>query len=82
MTLIEAQFKIRHDCPFVDITRRYPDTKMFVWCNREKEVVEVIAGSDSMFEQLKDECYRLGTIVESVSDSKKIILMAGSITLS
>ncbi|MBD3205703.1 hypothetical protein GF319_05065 [Candidatus Bathyarchaeota archaeon] len=72
MPLTEARFKIRHDCPFVEITNRYPGTKMFVWCNRDKEVVEVIAKDSEAFKKLLNECLRLGDIVESFSDNNKL----------
>jgi len=27
---------------FVDITRRFPSMSIFIWCNRENDVIEVV----------------------------------------
>ena len=42
MPLSEVVFKVMHDCPFSNISRNFPSLKMFVWCNREHEIVEIV----------------------------------------
>jgi predicted DNA binding protein len=42
MTLFEVVFKITHDCPFCNLSKKYPNLKMYDWCNREHDVFELV----------------------------------------
>ena len=41
MTLYETAFRLQHDCPFNDLSKRYPEVVMSSWCNYENDVLEV-----------------------------------------
>lgn len=76
MTFFEAEFKITHNCPHVTLSRRFPSSKIFVWCNFQNEIIEIIAGDEDEYLQLVDEISELGDIVSRSSDGFNVHLMA------
>ncbi len=76
MTFFEAEFKITHNCPHVTLSRRFPSSKIFVWCNFQNEIIEIIAGDEDEYMQLVDEISELGDIVSRSSDGFNVHLMA------
>ena len=69
MTLFEVVFKITHDCPFCNISKRFPHLKMFVWCNREHEVIELILDKSDECSAVLEEMSKKEGIIEKSSDS-------------
>jgi predicted DNA binding protein len=76
MTYFEAELKITHDCPYVSLSRKYPSSKTFVWCNFQNEIVEIVAGDEEEYLQLVDEVGELGDVVSRSSDGYNVHLMA------
>jgi predicted DNA binding protein len=68
MTLVEVAFKITHDCPYCDISKKYPRLKMFDWCNREYDVIELIMDEADAYSAVIDEISKIEGIVEKSSD--------------
>ena len=68
MTLFEVAFKVTHDCPFCDISKKYPRLKMFGWCNREHDVIELIVDKPDEYCAVIDEISRIEGMVEKSSD--------------
>ena len=68
MTLFEVAFKVTHDCPFCDISKKYPRLKMFNWCNREHDVIELIVDKPDEYCLVIDEISRIEGMVEKSSD--------------
>ena len=68
MSLYEASFRVKHECPYREISERHPDLTIREWYLSDCQVVELTApGSPS--EALLEEIDRLGTILhESVDD--------------
>ncbi len=64
MTHYEVGFKLQHDCPMNDFSRKYPSVVMAWWCNFDKDVLEVSSGD-------------LGGSKEFKSDLDKMILGIG-----
>lgn len=75
MTLFEIIFRITHDCPFGNISRRFPSLRMFVWCNREHEIYEVIVEKLEDYQAVLDEISKLGEVAEVSSDRNKIYIV-------
>lgn len=77
MTLFEVVLKATYDSYFHDMTRRFPSLKMFIWCNKEHDVIEVIVKNEEdyplVMEQMR-KCEILG-IVEESSDDQRFYLM-------
>jgi predicted DNA binding protein len=75
MALFEVVLKITHDCPFADISRKYPSVKMFTWCNGEHDVYELIVEKQEEYEAVVAEISKLGDLVEESSDQHKAHLI-------
>lgn len=76
MTYFEVELKVTHDCPHVSLSRKFPCSKIFVWCNFQNEIIEIVAGDEEEYLQLLDEISELGEIVSGSSDGYNVHLMA------
>jgi predicted DNA binding protein len=68
MTLFEVTFKVTHDCPYCNVSKKYPRLKMFDWCNREYDVIEVIIDEPDEYSAVIGEISKIEGIVEKSSD--------------
>ena len=75
MPLSEVVFKVTHDCPFGNISRKFPSLKMFVWCNRSHEVIEIIVEKREEYSAIMEEISKIGGIIEESSDGDKAHLI-------
>jgi predicted DNA binding protein len=75
MTLFEVVFKISHECPFGNISRKHPSLKMFSWCNGEHDVYEIIVEKLDEYHEVVEEIAKLGGVVEESSDQHKVHLV-------
>jgi predicted DNA binding protein len=41
VTVYEIAFKLQHDCPYNDLSRKLPEITFAHWCNRERDVIEI-----------------------------------------
>lgn len=76
MTLHEVVLKVTFNSFLIDLTRRFPSTKIFIWCNRENDVIEVIVKNPEDYPIVVEEmraCDFLGVIEES-SDNRSLYL--------
>lgn len=46
MTLYETAFRLQHDCPLNDLSRKHPDLVMSSWCNSDMDVIEISQDGD------------------------------------
>jgi len=76
MPLFEIVFKAMHDCPFGNISRRFPSSKMYVWCNREHEVIEVVVTRRVEYSAVMNELAGIGGMVNGSSGSGKAHLIS------
>lgn len=74
MGLFEIVMKVSHDCPFGNLSRRFPSMRMSVWCNHEHDVIEMIADSEE-YRVAYGLLSRIGGIVEESFDGDKIHLV-------
>ena len=72
MPLYEIVFKVTHDCPFGNISRRFPSLKMFLWCNREHEVIEMLTNDQEEYSAVMEEIVKLGGLIEESSDRDSV----------
>jgi len=76
MTLHEVVLKVTFNGFLIDLTRRFPSTKIFIWCNRENDVIEVIVKNPEDYPIVVEEmraCDFLGVVEES-SDNRSLYL--------
>lgn len=82
MPLFEVVLKVTHDCPYCDISRKFPSLKMFEWCNREHEVIEIIVEDDEQYSAVMEEISKLSGIIDKLSDRDKIHLVTKTCSCS
>lgn len=75
MTLHEAMFKVKHDCPFGSLSERHPSAKIFKWYNPDSDVVEIIAKNPKECLQVIKELSNLADILEEHSDGTQTHLV-------
>jgi len=69
MGLYEASLRVKHECPYREISERYPDLTIREWPLSDCQVLE-IASEQTPTDQLREDIDRLGTVLhESVDDS-------------
>lgn len=69
MSLYEASFRVKHDCPYREISERHPDLTIREWYLDDCQVIEITAPG-APTDDLLDEIDRLGTVLhESVDDA-------------
>jgi predicted DNA binding protein len=72
MSLVEVVFKVTHDYLWCNISKRFSMAKMFVWCNREHEAIEMIAEKQHEYSAVKQELSKIGETVEEKSNSHQV----------
>jgi len=72
MVLYEVVLKVTHDCPFCNISKKFPALKMFVWCNREHEAIEIATENPEEYSAVRRELSKIGRIVDESFDGTKV----------
>jgi len=73
MTLFQVALKVSNSSFFVDLSRRFPSAKIFIWCNREKDVLEIFVKNPEDYALVMKEIRErpiLGVLEESSDDRK------------
>jgi len=67
---------IRAESSFSDLTRRFPSTSVFIWCNRENDVIEVVVRDPEEYPLVVAEIRSWNTqgIVEEIVDDRRLYL--------
>ena len=77
MTLFEVALKVVVPNSFLlDLTRRFPSMSIFIWCNRENDVFEVVVRNPEDYTLVMDEIHArpfLG-VIEEISDDRRLYL--------
>lgn len=69
MSLYEASFRVKHECPYREISERHPDLTIREWYLSDCQVLE-ITSSETPTDKLLEEIDNLGTVLHrSVDDS-------------
>lgn len=61
---------------FPDLTRRFPSTSIFVWCNRENDVVEIVVRNPEEYPVVMEEirAVHFKDVIEEISDERRLYL--------
>jgi predicted DNA binding protein len=60
MVLFTVSFSLEHTCPYADLSRRFPLSKMFIWTTGEgHEVIEVTSRSQDEYSAIRKELAKL-----------------------
>lgn len=67
MGLYQASFRVRHECPYRELSEQYPDLTIREWYLSDCQVLE-ITSADAASDQLLDDVERLGTVLHKAVD--------------
>ncbi len=77
MTLFEVALKVVWPKSFwIDLTRRFPSASVFIWCNRENDVIEVIVRNPEDYPLVVKEirAHPIMDVIEEISDDQRLYL--------
>ena len=82
MTLFDVALKVTFpgqsspDSFFTDLTRRFPSASIFVWCNRENDVVEIVVRNPEEYPVVMEEirAVHFKHVIEEISDERRLYL--------
>lgn len=77
MSLYDAAFKLKHECPFRDLSEQYPGLTIREWHLSDCQVLELTA-SGVDYEALREDVERLGPILHDVVDDEGLHVVARS----
>jgi predicted DNA binding protein len=79
--MYEASFKVRHECPYRDLSERFPDITIREWYLQDCQVLELSTG-DAAHDDLLEAIEALGTILHTTSDDTGLHVVARSCACS
>jgi predicted DNA binding protein len=68
MTPSEVVLKVTFDSFLINLSRRFPSARIFIWCNRENNVIEVIVKNLEDYPQVMEEI-RTRNLLDVVAES-------------
>ena len=63
MALQEISFRLQHDSPYNNISRKYPAIPISVWCNHDKDILEIECNDATLFDRLHDDLVNLSFVI-------------------
>ena len=74
MTLHEVVLKVTFSSFFTELTRRFPSAKVFIWCNRQNDVIELVVNKPDEYPLVVDEMRKtkIANVVEESSDERRL----------
>ncbi|QLD86172.1 helix-turn-helix domain-containing protein [Natronomonas halophila] len=67
MSLYEASFRVKHECPYREISEYYPDLTIREWYLSDCQVIE-ITSSEAPTDELLEEIEQIGTVLHKSID--------------
>jgi len=67
MALYEASLRVRHECPYREISERHPDLTIREWPLSDCQVLEISA-DETPTDRLMEDIDRLGTVLHESAD--------------
>jgi len=77
MTLFEVVLKVSFNDFFTDLTRRFPSASVYIWCNRENDIVEVVVRNPEDYPLVMEQIHAynvLPNVVEESSDKRRFCM--------
>ena len=67
---------------FLDLTRRFPSASVFIWCNRENDVIEIVVRNPEDYPLIMEEVHalRMPDIIEEITDERRLYLNVNECT--
>lgn len=83
MALFDVALKItrlstrsRSQSFFIDLTRRFPSASVFIWCNRENDVIEIVVRNPEEYPLVVEEirAVHIRDVIEEIADEQRLYL--------
>ncbi len=76
MTLFEVTLKVTPKSFWTDLTRRFPSASVFIWCNRENDVIEIVVRDPDEYPLVMNEIRTtpIMDVIEEISDERRLYL--------
>jgi len=81
MPLFDVALKMtrsKGESNFIDLTRRFPSASVFIWCNRENDVIEIVVRNPEEYPLVMEEIHaqraRTKDIIEEIADEQRLYL--------
>ncbi|MFD1646299.1 helix-turn-helix domain-containing protein [Haloarchaeobius litoreus] len=68
MSLYQSSFRVRHECPYRELSERYPDLTIREWYLSDCQVLEITA-TEAPTEELLEDVERLGDVLHRSVDT-------------
>ena len=63
---------------FIDLTRKFPSASVFIWCNRENDVIEIVVRNPEEYPLVMEEIHalrsRIPDVIEEITDEQRLYL--------
>lgn len=69
MQLWEVSFRTQYDYPFIEMSSRYPETTMSLWCLYNRELFQVPTQSKKVLDNIEAELKKGGWVIEKWGDA-------------
>ncbi|MFB6222613.1 MAG: helix-turn-helix domain-containing protein [Haloarcula sp.] len=77
MSLYQASFKVKHECPYRTVSERYPDLTIREWFMNEHQILEVSAPR-SPTDELTEAVADLGSVLYEANDDSNLYAVVRS----
>lgn len=68
MNLWEVSFRTQYEYPFIEMSQRFPDTAMSLWCMWNRELLQVPTRTQAVLDGVEAELKKGGFIIEKWGD--------------
>jgi hypothetical protein len=80
MPLFDVALKMtrsKGESTFIDLTRRFPSASVFIWCNRENDVIEIVVRNPEEYSLVIKEIHAQRARIKDIM--KKLLMNTDSI---
>lgn len=77
MSLYEASFKVKHECPYRTISEKHPSLTIREWFMNEQQILEIASGGTPT-QELVEAVENLGTMLFEAEDSENLYAVVQS----
>jgi predicted DNA binding protein len=76
MPTLEVLFRVKYECPFLEMSERNPNLSLYTWCNGTYDIMELNTKTEEEYESVMEEIRKSGKIIEEIrrSDTTHLIV--------
>jgi predicted DNA binding protein len=66
MPTLEVLFRVKYECPFLEMTEKNPNLSLYAWCNGTYDIMELNTKTLEEYESVMGEIRKSGKIIEEI----------------